>query len=90
MKDYRILNEKDKERIFGIKSFLIYDFFVKRNYSRDLDIVIFEKMRKGKLNEIDLRRFEELPELIKFLSSTQAFDFLRFYINFVEWLIKWM
>lgn len=113
MKDYRILNEKDKERIFGIKSFLIYGYFVKRNYSRDLDIVIFERMKENKLNEIasslekkvgmevDLRIFDELPEPIKFLALTQgkgniegkfrrkAFDFLRVYIDFVEWLRKW-
>ncbi len=123
MKDYRIFNEKEKERIFdivkkelsnfGIKSFLIYGSFVKRNYSRDLDIVIFERMKENKLNEIasslekkvgmevDLRIFDELPEPIKFLALTQgkgniegkfrrkAFDFLRVYIDFVEWLRKW-
>jgi len=123
MNDYKIFNEKEKRKIFelvkkelsrfGIKNFLAYGSFVKRNYLRDLDLVIFDKISEEKMNsiasslekkikiEVDLRRFYELPEPIKYLALTQgkgriegkfrkeAFDFLRVYIDFVEWLRKW-
>lgn len=123
MKDYKVFSEREKRKIFeivkdglsrfGIRSFLIYGSFVKRNYSRDLDIVIFDRIKESKLNEIasslekkvgievDLRRFDKLPEPIKYLALTQgkgeieekfrkeAFDFLRVYIDFIEWLKKW-
>jgi predicted nucleotidyltransferase len=123
MNDYKIFNEKEKRKIFelvkkelsrfGIKNFLVYGSFVKRNYLRDLDLVIFDKISEEKMNsiasslekkikiEVDLRRFDELPEPIKYLALTQgkgriegkfrkeAFDFLRVYIDFVEWLKKW-
>jgi hypothetical protein len=118
VKDYKVFSEREKRKIFeivkdglsrfGIRSFLIYGSFVKRNYSRDLD-----RIKERKLNEIasslekkvgievDLRRFDELPEPIKYLALTQgkgeieekfrkeAFDFLRVYIDFIEWLKKW-
>jgi len=123
MSDYKILNEKEKKKVFeivkrelsrfGVRNFLIYGSFVRRNYSRDLDIAIFDKISENKLNkiasslerkigiEVDIRRFDELPEPIKYLVLTQgkgrieekfrkeAFDFLRAYIDFVEWLRKW-
>jgi predicted nucleotidyltransferase len=123
MKDYKIFNEKEKKKVFevvkkelskfGVKNFLIYGSFVRRNYSRDLDIAIFDKISENKLNkiasslekkveiEVDIRRFDELPEPIKYLALTQGkgriegkfrkevFDFLRVYIDFVEWLRKW-
>jgi predicted nucleotidyltransferase len=123
MSDYKIFNEKEKRKIFeivkkelsrfGVRNFLIYGSFVRRNYSRDLDIAIFDKISENKLNkiasnlekkvgiEVDIRRFDELPEPIKYLVLIQgkgrierrfkkeAFDFLRAYIDFVEWLRKW-
>ena len=123
MKDYKIFNEKEKKKVFeivkrelsrfGVRNFLIYGSFVRRNYSRDLDIAIFDKISENKLNkiasslekkigiEVDIRRFDELSEPIKYLVLTQgkgrieekfrkeAFDFLHFYIDFVEWLRKW-
>jgi predicted nucleotidyltransferase len=123
MSDYKIFNERGKKKVFeivkkelsrfGVKNFLIYGSFVRRNYSRDLDIAIFDKISENKLNkiagslekkigiEVDIRRFDELPEPIKYLALTQgkgiiderfrkeAFYFLRAYIDFVEWLRKW-
>jgi predicted nucleotidyltransferase len=123
MSDYKIFNEKEKKKVFeivkkelskfGAKNFLIYGSFVRRSYSRDLDIAIFDKISENKLNkiasslerkigiEVDIRRFDELPEPIKYLVLTQgkgriegkfrreAFDFLHVYIDFVEWLRKW-
>jgi hypothetical protein len=92
---------------------LIYGSFIRRNYSRDSDIAVFDKISENKLNriasslekkvgiEVDIRRFDELPEPIKYLVLTQgkgiiegrfkkeAFDFLRVYMDFVEWLRKW-
>lgn len=124
MKDYKILNEKEKKEIletvrkefenFGIKNFLIFGSFVKRNYVRDLDIVIFEKIGEKKMNEIaislgkkikieiDLKRFDELANPVKFLVLTQGignledslrrkhFEFVRSYMDFAEWLRKWL
>ena len=123
MSEYKIFDEKEKKKVFeimkrelsrfGVRNFLIYGSFIRRNYSRDLDIAIFDKISENKLNkiasslerkigiEVDIRRFDELPEPIKYLVLTQgkgriegrfkkeAFDFLRAYIDFVEWLRKW-
>jgi|YelNatPaOPRAMG01_1025707.scaffolds.fasta_scaffold57770_3 predicted nucleotidyltransferase len=123
MSDYKIFDEKEKKKVFeivkrelsrfGVRNFLIYGSFIRRNYSRDLDIAIFDKISENKLNkiasslerkigiEVDIRRFDELPEPIKYLVLTQGkgrieekfrketFDFLRAYIDFVEWLRKW-
>lgn len=123
IKDYKIFDEKEKKKVFeivkrelsrfGVRNFLIYGSFVRRNYSRDLDIAIFDRISENKLNkiasslerkigiEVDIRRFDELPEPIKYLVLTQGkgriegkfrketFDFLRAYIDFVEWLRKW-
>jgi predicted nucleotidyltransferase len=123
MSDYKIFNESEKKKVFeivknelsrfGVRNFLIYGSFVRRNYSRDLDIAIFDRISENKLNkidsslekkvgiEVDIRKFDELPEPIKYLALTQgkgiidekfrkeAFDFLRAYIDFVEWLRKW-
>jgi predicted nucleotidyltransferase len=123
MSDYKIFNEREKIKIFeivkeelskfGIRNFLIYGSFARRNYSRDLDIAIFDKISENKLNkiasnlekkigiEVDIRKFDELPDPIKYLALTQgkgriegkfrkeASDFLRAYIDFVEWLRKW-
>jgi len=123
MSDYKIFNEKEKRKIFetvkkelsrfGIKSFLVYGSFVKRNYSKDLDLLVFDRISEERMNaiantiekkikmEVDLRRFDELPEPIKYLAVTQGkgeleekvrrrvFDFLRVYMDFVEWVKKW-
>ena len=123
MNDYKIFNEKERKKVFeiveselsrfGVRNFLIYGSFIRRNYSRDLDITVFDKISENKLNriasslekkvgiEVDIRRFDELPEPIKYLVLTQgkgriegrfkkeAFDFLRVYMDFVEWLRKW-
>jgi predicted nucleotidyltransferase len=123
MSDYKIFRQKEKKRVFetvkkelskfGVRNFLIYGSFVRRNYSKDLDIAIFDKISGNKLNkiasslekkigiEVDIRRFDELPEPIKYLVLTQgkgridkrlrkeAFDFLLAYSDFVEWLRKW-
>jgi len=123
MNDYKIFNEKERKKVFeiveselsrfGVRNFLIYGSFIRRNYSRDLDIAVFDKISENKLNriasslekkvgiEVDIRRFDELPEPIKYLVLTQgkgriegrfkkeAFDFLRVYMDFVEWLRKW-
>lgn len=121
---YKILTNKEKKKIFetvkkelenfGIKNFLVYGSFVRRNYVRDLDIVIFDKISEKRMNEIasslekkvkmevDLRNFKELAEPIKFLALTQGkgilednlrkecIDFVHRYIDFVEWLRKWL
>ena len=124
MKDYKILSEKEKKKIFeiaknelenfGIKNFLIFGSFVKRNYIRDLDIVVFDRISEKKMNEIashlekkikievDLKRFDELAEPIKFLALTKGIgnldenlrgkclEFVHSYMDFVEWLRKWL
>ncbi len=108
----RIIDETMKS--FGIRNYLIYGSFVKRKYFRDIDIAIVDKVNESKLTklwdelekklgvEVDLRRYEELPEPIKFLafckgirrlSKRKTRHLMRFayvYMDVAEWLKKWL
>ena len=99
---------------FGIRNYLIYGSFVTRNYVRDIDIAVFGRISDKHLTrvaneleskvriEIDLRRFDELPEPIKFIALTKGIaklddslrarlmNFAFTYIDFNEWLKKWL
>ena len=91
---YHKANKKKKERIkkiiervmkkFKIKNYLIAGSFATRNYFKDIDIVILDKVSKKKMLkvwmelekligiEIDLRSFDELNNLVKFSMITKS------------------
>lgn len=89
---YIKMNKKQKELIikkiekilssYGIKNYLFFGSFVNRNWFRDIDIVIFDKISERKVVEIavkieskigievDIKRYVELPSPIKFSAIT--------------------
>jgi len=111
----KVLKIVDKTlKKLSINNYLVYGSFVNRNYFRDLDIAILDRASEDKLEkianeierkiniEVDLRKFSDLPEPIKFLAivkgkifcsekvRSKLIRFVHVYSDFNEWLKKWL